>query len=165
MSPGVTNDSFQSSSGDFRILLDLVFKASDLQKANEIDQGTAWDPKERAWYIFFRSNPGPLQCWSWKDRNLSGGAQALARLPQPQCQGALHHAYHDCTQADEVPDLFPFFISIFHFEVPYDSKEGAVCLRSQVPQVKDSKWVFWSFFLAVSSSVLKRVTMSMKPKK
>ena len=40
MSPGLTNDSFQSSSGDFRILLDLVFKASDLQKANEIDQGT-----------------------------------------------------------------------------------------------------------------------------
>ena len=40
MSPGLTNDSFQLSSGDFRILLDLVFKASDLQKANEIDQGT-----------------------------------------------------------------------------------------------------------------------------
>ena len=40
MSPGLTNESFQLSSGDFRILLDLVFKASDLQKANEIDQGT-----------------------------------------------------------------------------------------------------------------------------
>ena len=68
----------------------------------------------------------------------------MARLPQPQRQGALHHAYNDCTQADEVTDFHFFFFHffIFHFfylEVPYDPKEGAVRLRSQVPQVKDSK--------------------------
>ena len=35
-----------------------------------------------------RHNPGPLQCWSWENRHLPGSVQALARLHQPQHQGA-----------------------------------------------------------------------------
>ena len=36
-----------------------------------------------------RHSPGPLQRRSWENRNVLGGVQALARLHQPQRQGAL----------------------------------------------------------------------------
>ena len=75
---------------------------------------------------FCRDNPGALQRWSGKDRNLPGGVQALAGLPQPQRQPALHLAHGDCPQASEMPD---------------GPKERTVCLHCQVSQVKKSNGI------------------------
>ena len=57
------------------------------------------------------------------DGDLPSSLQALAGLPQPQRQPALHLAHRDSTQAAEMPD---------------GPKEGTVCLHCQVPQVNTS---------------------------
>ena len=49
--------------------------------------------------IIPRHNLGALQCWSWKNGNLPGGVQALARLHQPQREGALRLPH--CARSEE----------------------------------------------------------------
>ena len=83
------------------------------------------DPTKTQWTIL-RDNPGTLQCWGGKDGDLPGGLQALAGLPQPQRQPALHLAHGDRTQAAEMPD---------------GPKEGTVCLHCKVPEVKNSNGI------------------------
>ena len=71
--------------------------------------------------IIPRHNLGALQRRSWKNGNLSGGVQALARLHEPQREGAL--CLPHCARSEEAA-------------VSHGPEERAICLHCQVSQVE-----------------------------
>ena len=67
------------------------------------------------------SDPRHLKLLSRPDGHLPGGVQALARLHQPQCEGALRLPH--CPRSEEAT-------------VPHGPEERAIRLHCQVPQVQ-----------------------------
>ena len=105
-----------------RLLLDLVHKTNDLQEVNRQSGQKAGDKIFHAVLLLFttRHDSGALQRRSGKDRNLPGGVQALARLHEPQREGALR-LFHRARPEEAA--------------VPYGSEETAICLHCKVSQV------------------------------
>ena len=103
------------------MLLDLVHKTNDLQELNRQSDQKAGDKIfPTVLLLITRYDSGALQRRSGKDWNLPGGVQALARLHEPQREGALRLSHR--ARPEEAA-------------VSYGSEETAICLHCKVSQV------------------------------
>ena len=100
--------------------MDLIHRSHDLSK--EIGKYIFYHFKDFKNFFrrSFRDNSRPLQCRSWKDRDLHCGVQALAGLPQPGGHQAVHHGH--CGDDEEAA-------------LPDGPEEGAIHLYCQMSQV------------------------------
>ena len=98
----------------------MVHKTNDLQEVNRHSDEKAGNQKIPAVFLLItRYNPGALQRRRGKDRNLPGGVQALARLHEPQREGALR-LFHRARPEEAA--------------VSYGSEETAIFLHCKVSQ-------------------------------
>ena len=100
----------------------MVHKTNALQEVNRQPDQKAGDKKIPSVLLLLlpRHDPGALQRRSGKNRDLLGGVQALARLHQPQREGALCLFHRARPEEATMPD---------------GSEETAICLHCKVPQV------------------------------